>query len=477
MCDLYRGEEAENGPRQGMDVLVDELVVASTNMRIYWKSHPRVQTSVHTIQTMLEHLFRKRFEDRLLLGVAEGCLFFETEPLLGASVAAARVIRRLEELGTGGISFGREVQRHDVEALIAFLGQRGLEASTFSEANLELERNGCRAISFLPSYRAEGHGIDLPPESRREAIRLEESTLGQTELAAELEAPVHIYQNTVELLQDSLVKANQGEAFELESAKDMVGNIFTRLHEDAASMRRLTRYERYDAYTFGHSIRVCTLALSFASQLLQDRELVLRVGIAGLLHDIGKAWVPFEVLHSTSRLNPEERLEMNKHAEHGARILLSLPDADPLIVAVAFGHHRTHDGGGYPEISCRTEQSIGTRIVKICDVYEALTATRPYKAPMTPAKAYRVMLAMKDHFDPGLLRRFVQVNGLFPIGTDLAVADGMPARVVGQSDAFDRPIVRLLDAQGNFTAGDPVDLSSVPLEIAIASDKEPAEAA
>ena len=460
MCDLYQGEEAESGPRQGMDVIVDELIVAYTNMRIYWKSHPRVRTSVQTIRAMLQQLMRRRQVRNLVLGVAEGCLFFDREPLLGASVAAGRVIRSLESLGTGGLYFEDVLEDHDVDVLVQVLGDPSLDLRGHEDGNAALEANGCRAIRFLPAYQADG--IVLPGVAGEEPVELQGSAL-----AEELEAPVHLYKNTVELMQESLIAASQHETFELHPAQDMVGNLLGRLRQDAASMRRLARYERYDSYTFGHSIRVCTLALSFASQLTDDRELVLRIGTAGLLHDIGKAWVPFEVLHSSGRLNPEERLEMNKHAEHGAQILLSLPEADPLVVAVAFGHHRTQDGGGYPEHGIRTQQSVGTRIVKICDVYEALTAVRPYKAPMTPQKAYQVMMAMKNHFDPGLLRRFIETNGLFPVGSDVAIADGIPARVVAQGASFHRPVVRMIDTEGNFTADAPIDLGTTPLAVEV----------
>ena len=271
-------------------------------------------------------------------------------------------------------------------------------------------------------------------------------TLG--ELGGEMEGerldiniPVELYQKTVSLLQDSMVRVCHGSDLAIDETRGYVEAILDRLTIDATSMMSISRYERYDAYTFGHSIRVCFLALNFAKSLFADQKMLIRVGGAALLHDIGKAWVPFEVLYSTNRLSPDERAEMNKHSRHGAQILVDLQDPDPMAVSAAFGHHRTLDGGGYPRTLHEYRQSLSTRIVKICDVYEALTAVRPYKPRMSPIRAYRIMMSMRDHFDPTLLRRFVHQNGVFPIGSRLRLNTGQTARVFKQSSDLQRPIV------------------------------------
>ena len=159
-------------------------------------------------------------------------------------------------------------------------------------------------------------------------------------------------------------------------------------------------------------MRVSVLALNFGRRLTKDQDLLMRLGTAGLLHDVGKSVIPFEILHSSKPLTPEEREEINRHPSAGAQILLDHDEADELAVATAFGHHRTFDHDGYPQTLHEHHQSMVTRIVKICDVYEALTAARPYKRPMTPTRAYRIMLGMENHFEPRLLRRFIEVLAL-----------------------------------------------------------------
>jgi HD-GYP domain-containing protein (c-di-GMP phosphodiesterase class II) len=254
---------------------------------------------------------------------------------------------------------------------------------------------------------------------------------------------VQLYQGIVDLLQDSMVKVCRGEPLHADGARGYVEAVLKQLDADSHSLMHVARYEKYDAFTFGHSIRVCFLALNFAKTLTQDPELLHRIGLAALLHDVGKAWVPFEILHATGYLTDEQRLEMNKHTLYGGEILLDMDHSDPLAVAVAVSHHRTQEGGGYPTTVQAARLSLGTRIVKICDVYEALTAVRPYKTRMSPTRAFRAMMAQQHHFDPSLLRRFIAHTGVYPQGSRVRLAGGAIARVLAQTGSLARPRVRL----------------------------------
>ncbi len=121
-----------------------------------------------------------------------------------------------------------------------------------------------------------------------------------------------------------------------------------------------------------------------------------------------------------------------------------------MAVATAFGHHRTMDYAGYPVTAHQYRQSMVTRIVKICDVYEALTAARPYKRPITPTRAYRIMVGMGRHFDQQLLRKFIEVTGVFPNGQLVEMTNGELARVQRQGSELLLPSVEVItDVEGN----------------------------
>jgi len=232
---------------------------------------------------------------------------------------------------------------------------------------------------------------------------------------------------------------------------------------DAGGLYELAHYPEHDFFTFGHSIRVGLLAIDVARSMSDDRALLYRVGTAALLHDVGKSLVPWDVLHKRGKLDADERREMQRHPVLGAGILVATKTADPLSVAAAYGHHRCADGSGYPRSCSEAEQTMVTKLVKVCDVFEALTAARPYKPPMSPARSFRVMLDMKGQFDPVMLSHFIRTVGIYPAGSEVHLDDGSIARVIRQTGDFHRPLVEVLSEFGGVPiepgARRPYDLS------------------
>jgi hypothetical protein len=116
----------------------------------------------------------------------------------------------------------------------------------------------------------------------------------------------------------------------------------------------------------------------------------------------------------------------------------------------AFGHHRTRGEQAYPKTAHQHRLGTVSEMIKLCDVYEALTAARPYKEAMPPIRAYRIMIGMADAFDRRLLRRFIEVIGAYPSGQLVELGTGEQARVIRQTADPFAPTVRVItDADGN----------------------------
>ena len=356
------------------------------------------------------------------LGSFDGMLIFERRPLLGASISVSRLNEKLGELGSGGIEFDKDVTPEALAGLFAILTERGAAERDYVACNEQLTKQHNTTTRLLPPYAEGVEGAFGDP-----------TRLG-----------LSFHQKVIDLLQTVTVSVCRGGKIDFGSVQTQAEQVLQRLQASGDMHLGLARQDQYDAFTFGHSLRVAILSMHFARALTDDEDLLIRIGTAALLHDVGKSLIPFEILHSNKALSEDERIEMNKHAELGAECLLDHSDHDPLAVAAAFGHHRTPDGTGYPATTHEHPVSMVTSIVKICDIFEALTAARPYKQPMSPIRAYRVMIAMGDKLDQRLLRRFIEVNGIYPVGQLVELEGGSVAVVRAQSGDMLKPKVAML---------------------------------
>lgn len=404
-------------------LLVEELSAALINVRIYAPTHPRVANSLVAVRKSVRKLADATGEASIRIVCAEGMVAFAQRPLRGASMGASRLIALLKQWGASGIEIDAEGTDEALHAFFTALVERPRPGATFSQFNDQLQKQQCRTARLLPPY-VEESGAPSQPDRVRVSMSL--------------------YQSVVDLLQNVTVSVCRGGRIDFAPVEAQAEEILDRLIKTTDLQSGLARQDQYDAFTLGHSLRVAILSVNFARAMTQDRELLIRIGTAALLHDVGKSLIPFEILHSPSALSPEERRQMDMHAELGARCLLDHSDADPLGVAAAFGHHRGPDNTGYPRTTHEHPVSFVTSIVKICDVFEALTAARPYKQPMSPIRAYRVMIAMGDKLDQRLLRRFIDVNGIYPTGQLVELDTGEVAIVRDQAQDRLAPKVAVL---------------------------------
>ncbi|MGE3172979.1 MAG: HD-GYP domain-containing protein [Planctomycetota bacterium] len=428
--------------------LIDELVAALVNARIYATSHPRFQGSLSAVITLVKELSAATGENPVRIACTEDLLIHQKRPLLAASLAASRLIDLLRSWGSGGVELSIGLCAAELTELFTAMGQKPAADETWTTLNARLEQRQFHCARLMAPYVDMAVGASGRPDS-----------------GSRLHVAVKFYQTLVDLLQNVTIAVCRGGRIEFDPVKSMAEQMLLRLESDEGPLLSLARQDQYDAFTFGHSVRVAVLAMTFAKSLTEDRDLVTRIGVAALLHDVGKALIPFEILHMQRRLTADEFREMSKHPQLGAELLLDHHDSDPLAIAAAFGHHQTKDGRGYPATAHCGTTSVVTEIVKICDVYEALTAARPYKLPMSPVKAYRVMLAMGDKFDRGLLRKFVEINGVFPVGQPVELSTGEVAVVRRQGQDHRTPVVELMvDELGQPLSGadrEVVDLSEL----------------
>jgi putative nucleotidyltransferase with HDIG domain len=193
----------------------------------------------------------------------------------------------------------------------------------------------------------------------------------------------------------------------LREAEAVVRSLSVAMHGDQRMVLPLLRLKTFDQYTTTHSLNVSVLAMALAEAVGCGPRDVRGIGVAGLLHDIGKVRIPLEVLTKPGRLTDEERRIMHQHPVDGARLILRSEDDLGVAAAVAYEHHIRLDGGGYPGMHYRRDCAVASRLVHVCDVFDALSTRRPYRDawPVEQTLAYLEERAGSE-FDPDLVRAF-----------------------------------------------------------------------
>lgn len=228
--------------------------------------------------------------------------------------------------------------------------------------------------------------------------------------------------------------------------------------EDQFFLLALSSIKNYDEYTYNHSTNVAVLSITFGQHLGFDKRLLGALGMAALLHDIGKTDIDKEVLNKSGKLTRDEWDMLKSHPVLGVRRLLGCAEMNELLIRsiiVTFQHHKRVDLQGYPETTSDRELNLFSKIVAIADCYDALTTPRVYRSrSYSAAEAFSIMLDDSGSvFDPLLLNKFALFLSLYPVGTMLRLDTGESAlvyRVRHEIETLDRPTVKIVtDPEGN----------------------------
>jgi len=233
-----------------------------------------------------------------------------------------------------------------------------------------------------------------------------------------IEAARRVYRTAVSSAESLWEQARAGDKPDPENARKIIDSLANIVTQDRTSLMALTALKKYDNYTFTHMVNVAALSMAQARALNLDGPLLREFGFAALMHDIGKVNTPLEVLNKPGKLTNEEFTIMKRHVVDGAHILRRTPEMPALAPVVAFEHHLRQDLSGYPENIGHRKLNLCTQIVSIADVFDALRSNRPYREGLATARIRSIMGEQGNPaFNQTLLRRFVNLMGLFPVGT------------------------------------------------------------
>jgi putative nucleotidyltransferase with HDIG domain len=356
------------------------LAQALSTMSLYPEGHPAREGVVDTAYGKLQAL--QRDDRRVSFSFLGDDVVSGDRPL--RELRGWDWSNRLAAAGIQRIEFETEVTRDEFESFLSQL----LAKLTLFAAQLAGQEQGGGPIRFGQL------GI-------RELGSVPELTTATIALSLHEEA------ETVQWLHEEM---QGGHGLPLAEAEAVVRSLAAAMHGDQAIVLPLLDLRRYDEYTTTHSLNVCVLSMGLAEWVGLGARDVRAFGVAGLLHDIGKVKVPTEILNKAGRLTPEERDIMNRHPVEGARIIMESQENLDLAAVVAYEHHIMQNGGGYPKLEYPRECHHASKLVHVCDVYDALRTNRPYRAAWPAQKVLGYLEERAGtEFEPDAARRFVKM--------------------------------------------------------------------
>jgi putative nucleotidyltransferase with HDIG domain len=359
------------------------LSQALSTMSLYGDEHP---ATTRALDAALERV--GELQDpypRIQFTFLSGEVLFGLEPL--PDLEGWEWSARLVKAGIERIEFTDTVPPEQFARFLSHVAVRlGIRPGTTSD---ELWQMGESAIRFgqvvLAGGLAKRDEATLPVASLNYTLQEERETIGWMHEAI-----------------------RGGSKLPMLEADAVVRSLSIAMHAERAMVLPLLQLKEFDQYTTTHSMNVSVLAMAMGEFLELGGATVRALGLAGLLHDLGKVCVPREILVKPGKLTDAERLVMQQHPVVGARMLLENAEPMELAAAVAYEHHIRLDGGGYPRLHDARGAQYASRIVHICDVYDALRTTRPYRHAWESERAMAYIQERAGvEFDPGIARSFI----------------------------------------------------------------------
>lgn len=266
-----------------------------------------------------------------------------------------------------------------------------------------------------------------------------------TGMVDELHHAARLVKQSKQAVSAMFADVRMGRLQDAQTVMPLVDEIASSVLRNPGALVSLVRLKQADDYTYLHSVAVSAMMVALGKQIGLDDAELRDCGLAGLLHDIGKAVVPLDILNKPGKLTDAEFKAVKEHSLAGYEILVAAGNAPPIALDVCLHHHEKFDGTGYPHGLKGEAISLHARMGAICDVYDAVTSNRPYKAGWCPAESLRRMAewAKGGHFDPQLFAAFVKCIGIFPVGTLVKLKSGRLAVVVDNSKSLLQPLVRI----------------------------------
>ena len=382
--------------------------------KLYPPGHPSATAPSKKVYNLLTMYLKSN--SKLVVGIVDDALVIEDIPVVDADQDFPELTTTLKQKGLEAIIFKKGVSDAELPALFDIL----VDDIYLPQEQIEelLSKNGIKHIE-----------LKVVPQEHR--------------------GPLEVYNDALGTIKDVMSEIRLGKIPKSNEVRNITSEMADLVLTDTNAMVGLTMIKNYDDYLFNHSVNVSILSLSLGNFMKLKDEDMHYLGIASILHDVGKTGVSEDIIKKPGGLSADEWEKVKEHPVIGADITKRMEGLEELISRVIYEHHIKYDHSGYPQ----SEESLHqlSLIVCIADAYDALTTLRVYQKPRQPVDAIKIIkdLAGK-HFDPDTAQSFEDMIGFYPVGTMVRLSTnevGVVTKVTPSQN--DRPIVKVLyDPEG-----------------------------
>ena len=423
-----------------------KLLAAYNNVKLYGSKHNVSEKSLDELFEILSEALKQSEEFSIVLRGLHIYIMGERLKISSTNFPFIKqIVDLFKEKEIGGLKISRNYAKQELGTFFEQLSKEGLKYENLKE---NLASMGIMSIKILPML------------------------VQPTEIVDPKKRVKQVYFETINLVKNLSTK---GSLSKPSYTKFTVGVLYLidTLKTSESLLLGLTVVKNYDDFLYNHSVNTAILALSLGVRIgLKSKEL-LKLGQAALLHDIGMINIPRNILKKESLLTEEEWKIVRTHPINGFRITLDLmglsEETAPILLSI-LEHQKGYDGSGYPDF-IKNGISLYSKIIQIADFYDAVTTPRFYNPiPMSPAEAIAYLVKYSGKlFDPLLSKHFINLLGLYPMGSLVFLSTGEWGLVVGQPqdpEKLHKPVVLVIkDAEGKDQMHRTLDLSQSEIEI------------
>jgi HD-GYP domain-containing protein (c-di-GMP phosphodiesterase class II) len=401
-----------------------QLAAILRNATLYPEAHPQLLAAGDKFRGNIEELLVERKEVAFYL--ISGELFFE-KISIPIEQGLSLVLEQFSLRDVGGIVFLPGLTSQELIRFAGLMNKDPGYLSGLGGIRTILEKEGILHIVL--------HNVVLVEKQAGDDIKAGKKKASE------------VFKDAIDTVKEMAHVLHYGQLSSIRKVNSVIQSMVDNILDNRDALVGMTNLKMYDEYTFAHSVNTSILASSLGTFLSFDKPQIAALGMAALMHDIGKVEVPLETINKPGKLNDEEWNQVKRHPVEGALLLVDIPGVSRLAMVTAFEHHQHGGARGYPQVRLQYERHPFSQIVAIADAYEALTAARVYySSQMPPDQAIRILIKNRGiTSDPVLLKAFINMVGIFPIGTLLKLDTGEVGLVMHQTRDLMRPRVLILN--------------------------------